>query len=174
LVAGPELMLEATAAQTMAVTLHELAINAAKFGALSVANGRVQVTWSRAADGLLILRWTETDGPPVKPPTRYGFGTRVMEDMIRSQLKGEIVSIGEQKVSPARSRYRLRGCLSQGEHDRDVQHSPSQGFGGGGTCFSSQGRSGSKQAHLGALEVQMVICGLPRSGSSRVPARMPI
>ena len=90
MVAGPELMLEATAAQTMAVTLHELAINAAKFGALSVANGRVQVTWSRAADGLLILRWTETDGPPVKPPTRYGFGTRVMEDMIRSQLKGEM------------------------------------------------------------------------------------
>jgi two-component sensor histidine kinase len=50
----------------------------------------VQVEWSRAADGRLVLRWTETGGPPVDPPTRKGFGTRVMETMIRGQMKGEL------------------------------------------------------------------------------------
>jgi PAS domain S-box-containing protein len=85
---GPSVLLEPQTAQTIAVTLHELATNAAKYGALSVAEGRVQVGWSRVANGQLILRWTESGGPPVKPPTRRGFGTRVMESMVRDQLKG--------------------------------------------------------------------------------------
>jgi two-component sensor histidine kinase len=83
-------LLEPNLAQTIAVTLHELATNAAKYGALSVAEGQVHVEWSRAADGRLILRWTESGGPPAKPPTRHGFGTRVMEGMMRGQLKGEL------------------------------------------------------------------------------------
>jgi PAS domain S-box-containing protein len=87
---GPNLLLEPTTAQTIAVTLHELATNAAKYGALSVPTGHLHVEWSRATDGRLALRWTETGGPPVKPPTRRGFGTRVMESMIRDQLKGEM------------------------------------------------------------------------------------
>ena len=87
---GPNVMLEPNTAQTIAVTLHELATNAAKYGALSVPKGRVQVEWSRAADGRLVLRWTETSGPLTQPPTRRGFGTRVMEAMIRGQLKGEM------------------------------------------------------------------------------------
>jgi PAS domain S-box-containing protein len=85
---GPNFLLEPNTAQTIAVTLHELATNAAKYGALSVPKGRVQVEWSRAADGRLVIRWSETAGPAVKPPTRRGFGTRVMEGMIRGQLKG--------------------------------------------------------------------------------------
>jgi PAS domain S-box-containing protein len=85
---GPTLLLEPHTAQTIAVTLHELATNAAKYGALSVPKGRVQIGWSRAADGRLVLRWTETAGPPVRPPARLGFGTRVMEAMIRGQLRG--------------------------------------------------------------------------------------
>jgi two-component sensor histidine kinase len=71
------------------VTLHELATNAAKYGALSVPDGHVRFEWSPMADGRLVLRWTETGGPPVNPPTRRGFGTRVMEGMIR-QLNGEM------------------------------------------------------------------------------------
>lgn len=86
---GPNLLLEPTTAQTVAITLHELATNAAKYGALSSAQGQVQIEWS-CADGRLVLRWTETDGPPVKPPTRQGFGTHVMGQMIRGQLKGEM------------------------------------------------------------------------------------
>jgi two-component sensor histidine kinase len=87
---GPNVLLEPQMAQTIAVTLHELATNAAKYGALSAAKGHVQVGWSLALDGRIVLRWTEIGGPPVKPPRRRGFGTRVMEGMIRGQLKGEM------------------------------------------------------------------------------------
>jgi two-component sensor histidine kinase len=67
-----------------------LATNAAKYGALSEAKGQVHVEWSRAADGQLVLRWTELGGPPVNPPTRKGFGTHVMETMIRDGVRGEV------------------------------------------------------------------------------------
>jgi PAS domain S-box-containing protein len=87
---GPDLFLEPNTAQTIAVTLHELATNAAKYGALSVPEGYVQIGWSREADGQLAIRWTESDGPAVKPPAREGFGTRVMKSMIGGQSKGEI------------------------------------------------------------------------------------
>jgi PAS domain S-box-containing protein len=87
---GPKILLEPNTAQAIAVTLHELATNAAKYGALSTPAGRVRVEWSHAPDGRLVLRWTEAGGPPVMPPTRQGFGTRVMGGMIRGQLKGEM------------------------------------------------------------------------------------
>jgi PAS domain S-box-containing protein len=86
---GPNLMLEPNAAQAIAVTLHELATNAAKYGPLAVPDGRVEVEWSRTADGRVALRWTESNGPPVNPPTHRGFGMRVMESMVAAQ-RGEI------------------------------------------------------------------------------------
>jgi two-component sensor histidine kinase len=79
---GPSLMLEPSTAQTIAISLHELATNAAKYGSLSTADGRVEITWSRTADGRLSLRWIESGGPPVAPPTHRGFGTRVVEKNI--------------------------------------------------------------------------------------------
>jgi two-component system CheB/CheR fusion protein len=89
-VEGPSLFLETDTAQTIAVAVHELTTNAAKYGALSVPTGRIEITWSRAAGEPLLLRWSETGGPKVSPPTRKGFGTRVMEAMVRSQLNGSI------------------------------------------------------------------------------------
>jgi PAS domain S-box-containing protein len=85
---GPQVLLEPTTAQAVAVTLHELATNAAKYGSLSVANGVVDLKWSHEANGRLNLRWEETGGPTVQPPTRSGFGGRIIEQMI-AQLKGE-------------------------------------------------------------------------------------
>jgi len=87
---GPAVMLEPNAAQTIAISLHELATNAAKYGSLSAANGRVEIAWSRTADGRLSLRWIESGGPTIAPPTHRGFGTRVMENIIVGQLKGEV------------------------------------------------------------------------------------
>ena len=87
---GPNLLLEPDAAQTMAMILHELATNAAKYGALSVVEGCVEVKWSVAANNQLVLTWTESGGPAVRKPARQGFGTRVMERMIRDQHKGDL------------------------------------------------------------------------------------
>jgi two-component sensor histidine kinase len=87
---GPSLLLDPSAAQAIAVTVHELATNAAKYGSLSVPNGRVRVECSRPSKGQVMLRWTEHNGKPVERPTRSGFGSRIMETMVRGQLKGEI------------------------------------------------------------------------------------
>ena len=89
---GCTLFLEPTAAQAIAVALHELATNAAKYGSLSVPDGRVHVECSRPDSGQLVLRWTEENGPAVEHPKRSGFGTRIMDRMIRGQLKGEITT----------------------------------------------------------------------------------
>jgi PAS domain S-box-containing protein len=86
---GLPVMLEPNTAQTIAISLHELATNSAKYGSLSAADGRVEIAWSRTADGRLSLRWIEAGGPTVTPPTHRGFGTRIMENIV-GQLKGEL------------------------------------------------------------------------------------
>jgi PAS domain S-box-containing protein len=86
---GPSVMLKPDLAQAIGVALHELATNAAKYGAVSLAEGQVRVEWSCAADRQLVLRWTEAAGPPVNPPTRNGFGTHMIEAMIRGREGGD-------------------------------------------------------------------------------------
>jgi PAS domain S-box-containing protein len=86
---GPELVLQPQLAQTIAMVLHELTTNAVKYGALSVPSGRLRVEWSRG-DRHLVIRWSEADGPPVKPPQRQGFGTRVVNRVIQD-LKGKLL-----------------------------------------------------------------------------------
>jgi PAS domain S-box-containing protein len=90
LINGSAVILKPDVAQAMAVALHELATNAAKYGALSVITGQVRVEWFLGEDGQLALRWTEAGGPPVTPPTRRGFGTSVLETMIRDGVKGRV------------------------------------------------------------------------------------
>jgi PAS domain S-box-containing protein len=86
---GLSVMLEPSTAQTTAIFLHELATNAAKYGSLSAAGGHVEVAWSTMADGRLSLRWIESGGPTVTPPTHNGFGTSIIETMI-GYLRGEV------------------------------------------------------------------------------------
>ena len=85
---GPQILLEPNSAQAIAVTLHELATNAAKYGALSMPNGQIDLKWIHEADGRLTIHWREIGGPAVKTPTHQGFGTRIIEGMI-GQLKGK-------------------------------------------------------------------------------------
>jgi PAS domain S-box-containing protein len=84
---GPQVLLKPDVAQAIAVILHELATNAAKYGALSTAEGIVELKWSHEPDGRLILCWIEAGGPVARTPTKQGFGTRVIGGMI-GQLKG--------------------------------------------------------------------------------------
>ena len=92
---GPEVLLPATIVQPLAMAMHELGTNAVKYGALSLAAGRVSVTWRVEqeinASLLLRLRWTEEGGPAVADaPTRRGFGHRVLDGTVRVQLGGKV------------------------------------------------------------------------------------
>jgi PAS domain S-box-containing protein len=86
---GPTVMLKPDVAQAVAVILHELATNAAKYGALSVPQGQVRVAWSCTA-GRVVLCWTEVGGPPANPPTHKGFGTQVIEAIVRGRVGGDV------------------------------------------------------------------------------------
>ncbi len=85
---GSELQLQPATAQTLALALHELVTNSAKYGALSTLSGRLSLKWENE-QGLLRLLWEETGGPPVQEPTTRGFGTRTVIASIESQLGGE-------------------------------------------------------------------------------------
>jgi PAS domain S-box-containing protein len=86
---GPQTLLAPDVAQAVAVALHELATNAAKYGPLSKPDGQVRLEWSQGDDGRLQLRWKEMGGPTVKEPTRKGVGSRIIEQMIVQQ-KGKV------------------------------------------------------------------------------------
>jgi PAS domain S-box-containing protein len=88
MISGFRLALGPESAQPLAMSIHELATNAAKYGALSVPGGRLAVEWSWAPDGRLVLRWTESGGPAVRKPSRQGFGSELIEVLTR-QLGGE-------------------------------------------------------------------------------------
>jgi len=85
---GPDVGLSPAEAVACGLVFHELATNAAKYGALSTPDGRVDVSWTRE-DGRLALTWAERDGPLVSPPTRRGFGSRLIERSLQGQLGGE-------------------------------------------------------------------------------------
>jgi PAS domain S-box-containing protein len=87
---GPHVLLSSNAAQAIAVILHELATNAAKYGSLSGSQGKVELIWSKAADERLVMNWTEGGGPPVNKPTRQGFGAIVTERMVRGLFNGKM------------------------------------------------------------------------------------
>ncbi len=89
---GPPVALEPSAALSFGMIFHELATNAAKYGALSAPDGRVMVDWAVAdlKNPVLHLSWREVDGPPAAPPTRRGFGSRLIERNVRHDLAGSV------------------------------------------------------------------------------------
>jgi two-component sensor histidine kinase len=90
---GPKVRLPPRAAIAVALAIHELATNAVKYGALSAADGYVTFTWRLSGAGRrsdLEMVWREVDGPRVTPPTRTGFGSRLIERGLASDLNGEV------------------------------------------------------------------------------------
>jgi PAS domain S-box-containing protein len=86
---GPGIVLQPAAAQTLALVLHELVTNAAKYGALSSQSGKVRLAWT--SDGRSIeFTWTETGGPETSKPATLGFGTRIVLASIERQLGGRV------------------------------------------------------------------------------------
>nr|WP_246216009.1 HWE histidine kinase domain-containing protein [Microvirga makkahensis] len=88
---GPDLRIAPPMALCLSMTLHELFTNALKYGALSNSSGRIRLSWSTfaAATGQrLIMRWEERGGPPVSPPRRTGFGSRLIQKGLARELNG--------------------------------------------------------------------------------------
>jgi two-component sensor histidine kinase/CheY-like chemotaxis protein len=87
---GPDMKITSGAVIALAMTFNELCTNTTKFGALSIPTGRVDIAWTTDDEKQrLRLTWTETGGPPVQPPTRRSFGTRMMESL-GQQLNGQV------------------------------------------------------------------------------------
>jgi PAS domain S-box-containing protein len=86
---GPGIRLHPRTAISLSMAAHELATNAIKYGALSAASGRVSVRWSTDG-GRFALTWEESNGPTPAPPTRRGFGTRMIGDVVAKELEGEV------------------------------------------------------------------------------------
>ncbi|WP_201836096.1 sensor histidine kinase [Microvirga zambiensis] len=108
---GPDLDVPAHLTLAVGMAVHELTTNAAKYGALSSPQGRVQVTWSLPAadvgESKIRLEWVEQGGPPVAVPDRKGFGTTLLERVLSRQLGGEV----EVAFAPEGLRVRVEAAL---------------------------------------------------------------
>ena len=94
---GPSVRLSPRSAVLFAMTLNELCTNALKYGALSVPGGQIEISWQIEATypetAELRMRWTESDGPPVKLPTRKGFGSRLIESALAAEFGGGVALV---------------------------------------------------------------------------------
>jgi two-component sensor histidine kinase len=106
-IGGPLLDLSPKQALALSLALHELATNAAKYGALSRPEGRVEIHWT-ARDGQLQLSWQESGGPPVNPPSRRGFGSRLLEDGLLRDLDGQ----SRLEFAPGGVRYTIEAAVA--------------------------------------------------------------
>lgn len=107
---GNDVMVRQEAAQSFALILHELTTNAVKYGALSVPAGRVEVRWSVSrghCSGLFVLSWQETGEMTVAPPSRSGYGRRIIEDTVRRIGKYEI------EYAPLGLKFRMEAPISK-------------------------------------------------------------
>ena len=99
---GPPVHLKPEAAQSLGLALHELAVNAAKYGALSVSNGHVDVLWEAGetnGNGI-VIRWIERDGPAVERPKKHGFGTMAIQRNLSRSLEADVdLNFAEDGVS---------------------------------------------------------------------------
>jgi two-component sensor histidine kinase len=93
-VEGPDVLLPEEATQALAMVLHELVTNSAKYGALSAPRGRVCVRWGcrrfNGSSESITIQWKEIGGPPVRAPTRRGYGSSVICDLIPYELGGTV------------------------------------------------------------------------------------
>ncbi len=113
---GPTVALNPRAALSLTMALNELATNAAKFGALSSEQGRLSLAWTlvdRTGRPWVELLWQETGGPPVKAPSRRGFGTRWIERCLERDLGGELDILFESDGLHCQMAFPLAGSSAE-------------------------------------------------------------
>jgi PAS domain S-box-containing protein len=106
-ISGPDVVIQANTAEALSMALHELATNAEMYGAFSIPEGVVKITWDVGGTGTdeeFVLRWTESGGPPVPQNGQPGFGSRIIRDVPSGRLRGEV----ETEYAPQGFRFTLR------------------------------------------------------------------
>ena len=113
---GSAVMLKAEAGQAVAMVIHELATNAAKYGALSTTKGRVSIRWDRRLNGRprsdLVLEWQEIGGPPVSAPSNSGYGTSTIRDLIPYEFDGTVDHVFPTEGVQCRLKFPLPGLAT--------------------------------------------------------------
>ncbi|MCK1314134.1 sensor histidine kinase, partial [Bradyrhizobium sp. 23] len=115
---GPHVDLDARSALSITMVLNELLTNAAKYGALSVPDGTVSFTWrlgpNEVSQNAVECEWRERGGPPVLPPKRRGFGTRLMERCLEHDLTGEFDLVFKPEGTRCRMVFPVAAAASNG------------------------------------------------------------
>ena len=125
LISGDDALVQPAAFSTLALVVHELTTNSAKYGALSQRNGRIHVSLSEQSDGALVLNWQESGGPPIQSePDRRGFGSTIIERSVPYELKGtadvryDVAGLKASFMVPARH---IHAFGSKGDTDADQE-----------------------------------------------------
>jgi len=106
---GPDVELAPNDALSLGLAIHELATNAAKYGALSCSGGRVSITWELVNPNLARIEWVESNGPSVAPPTKRGFGIDLIEKIVAHELRHPV----ELEFDPEGVRCRLMTAVRE-------------------------------------------------------------
>jgi PAS domain S-box-containing protein len=113
---GPVLLLEAQSVVSLALVLHELSTNAAKYGAFANGGGRVEIAWQRVDGGMAELRWTERGGPPITQEPSPGFGNKLISRVVAYDLRGSAAM----RFEPGGLRCRLTFRISSAGQVHDA------------------------------------------------------
>lgn len=113
--AGPSVSLRPNAAVAVALVLHELVTNALKYGALAVRPGKVSLHWEVLDGDRLMLLWQERGGPLVEPPSRRGFGSRLITNSVTRQLEGEVELLFDREGLTCRMSFPLQAARLAGD-----------------------------------------------------------
>lgn len=127
---GPDVALEPKAFATMALVVHEMMTNSAKYGALADSTGEVEVVWKLDQGSMLTIEWKERGGPPVQPPSRRGFGTTIIERSIPFDLQGEaelrfdLLGVNARFVIPAHHVQALQSASGNAPQETETAAPP--------------------------------------------------
>ncbi|WP_298307894.1 HWE histidine kinase domain-containing protein [uncultured Erythrobacter sp.] len=149
---GDPVLIEPEAYTVLALVVHELVTNSVKYGSLCDDKGTIEVKVSLAINGDLLIDWIERGGPPVKPPTRQGFGTTIITRLIPHDLQGEAESDFKDSGLEAKFRVPARFIASQGEVDAPLNHQAAPEIG-----FKSKAKDGQVPEHVLLVEDNMII-----------------
>jgi two-component system CheB/CheR fusion protein len=117
---GPRVDLESGAVINMAMVLHELATNAAKYGALATSVGRISIRWRVESNGngqMLQFEWKEQNGPPLEGFEKKGFGSQLISSIIEQDLHGKASFFAERDGLRFAASFRIRGAKRNSEDD---------------------------------------------------------